>query len=93
MKQMLSDYGIFQSTFLIYYDNIRAIDILKYPVQLSRSKHIDIWHHFIRDLVEGKVLALTLVPIEKQLVDIFSKALDKRRYKSLQWSIGLYGIN
>ena len=93
MKQMLSNYGISQSTFLVYCDNLSAIDISKNHVQHSRTKHIDSRYHFIRDLVEAKILTLNFVPTEKQLVDIFTKALDNRRYEDLQWSIGLSAMN
>ena len=51
-----------------------AIDISKNLVQHSREKHIDIRHHFIRDLVEGKILTLAFVPIERQLANIFTLA-------------------
>ncbi|CAA7026579.1 unnamed protein product [Microthlaspi erraticum] len=40
--------------FLVYCDNKSAIDISKNPVQHSRTKHIDIRHHFVRELVEEK---------------------------------------
>ncbi|CAL9026178.1 unnamed protein product [Prunus brigantina] len=80
MRQMLEDYGLAQSCFLIYCDNMSAIDISKNPVQHSRTKHIDIRHHFIRDLVEDKILSLEFVPSEKQLADILTKALDFQKH-------------
>ncbi|CAL8988995.1 unnamed protein product [Prunus brigantina] len=80
MRQMLEDYGLAQSCFLIYCDNMSAIDISKNPVQHSRTKHIDIRHHFIRDLVEDKILSLKFVPSEKQLADILTKALDFQQH-------------
>ncbi|CAL2254325.1 unnamed protein product [Prunus armeniaca] len=73
---MLEDYGLSQSSFLIYSDNTSAIDISKNPVQHSRTKYIDIMHHFIIDIVEGNILTLEFVPSEKQLADILTKALD-----------------
>ena len=64
MKQILSAYGISQSTFLVYCDNMSAIDISKNHVQHSRTKQIDIRHHFIRDLVEAKILTLNLCQLK-----------------------------
>ncbi|CAM8917439.1 unnamed protein product [Rhodiola kirilowii] len=52
MKQMLSEYGVEQKEMTLYCDNMSAISISKNPVQQSRTKHIDIIHHFIRELVE-----------------------------------------
>ncbi|TYK27337.1 Copia protein [Cucumis melo var. makuwa] len=42
------------TSMLLYYDNLSAINISKYPVQYNRMKHIDIRHHFIRELVESQ---------------------------------------
>ncbi|GAA0171217.1 hypothetical protein LIER_25303 [Lithospermum erythrorhizon] len=47
------------------------------------------WHYFIRELVEDKVILLKHVSIEKQLADIFTKALDATKFKSLRSSFGL----
>ncbi|CAM8962873.1 unnamed protein product [Rhodiola kirilowii] len=55
MKQMLSEYGVKQEEMTLYCDNMSAISISKNPVQHSRTKHIDIRHHFIRELVEQKI--------------------------------------
>ena len=52
MKQMLKDYGIEQDCMTVFCDNTSAINISMSPVQHSRTKHIDIRHHFIRDLVD-----------------------------------------
>ena len=51
MKQILLDYGISQGSMELYCDNMSVINILRNPVQHSRTKHIDIWHHFIREQV------------------------------------------
>ena len=58
MKQMLEDYGIFQDTLIVYCDKTSAINISKNPVQHSRTKHIDVRHHFIRELVENKTVVI-----------------------------------
>ena len=90
---MLDDYGLAQSCFLIYCDNMSAIDISKNPVQHSTTKHIDLRHHFIRELVEDKILTLEFVPSEKQLADILTKALDFQKHVTLRQSIGLCSID
>ena len=54
MKKVLTDYGISQDTMVVYCDYSIAIDIPKNPVQHSKTKHIEIRYHFIRDLVEKK---------------------------------------
>ncbi|CAM8902256.1 unnamed protein product [Rhodiola kirilowii] len=76
MKQMLEEYGVEQDVMTLYYDNMSAINISKNLVQHSRTKHINIRRHFIRELVEKKVITLKHVSTEKQLAYIFTKPLD-----------------
>nr|GEV89803.1 copia protein [Tanacetum cinerariifolium] len=52
MKQALIDYDIRLDDILIMCDNKGAIDLSKNPVQHSRTKHIKIRHHFLRDNVQ-----------------------------------------
>ncbi|RVW84559.1 Copia protein [Vitis vinifera] len=93
IKQMLRNYGIDQGTMVVFCDNTSAINISKNPVLHSRTKHIDIRHHFIRDLVEDKVVSLEYVPTEGQIADILTKPLDVSRFESLRKSIGLCIVN
>ena len=86
---MLKDYGIDQGTMNIMCDNSSAINISKNPVLHSRTKHIEIRHHFIRDLVEEKVISLEFVPTENQLADILTKPLDSLRFEFLRKSLGV----
>ena len=58
MKQMLKEYNVKQDVMTLYCDNMSDINISKNPVQHSRTKHIDIRHHYIRDLVDDKVITL-----------------------------------
>ncbi|XP_062118855.1 uncharacterized mitochondrial protein AtMg00810-like [Humulus lupulus] len=51
MKQMMEDHGFDLKTLTIFCDNTSSINISKNHVQHSRTKHIDIRHHFIRELV------------------------------------------
>ncbi|GJU67041.1 retrovirus-related pol polyprotein from transposon TNT 1-94 [Tanacetum coccineum] len=58
MKQALVDYGIRLDDIPIMCDNKGAIDLSKNPVQHSRTKHIEIRHHFLRDNVQkGNIFA------------------------------------
>lgn len=64
MKQMLKDYELSQGMMILFVDNKSMIDISKNPVQHSRTNHIDIRYHFIRQLVEEKVVTLDYVKTE-----------------------------
>jgi hypothetical protein len=89
MNQMLEEYDVRQDVLTLYCDNLSAINIAKNPIQHSRSKLINIWHHFIRDLVEDKVVTLEHVPTEEQLADIFTKALDVKQFEALRSKLGV----
>ncbi|CAM8975395.1 unnamed protein product [Rhodiola kirilowii] len=93
MKQMLSEYGVAEEEMTLYCDNMSTISISKNPVQHSRMKHIDIRHHFIRELVEQKVVTLKHVTTDKQLADIFTKPLDATQFETHRSSLGLCVVN
>nr|GEV42992.1 Gag-Pol polyprotein [Tanacetum cinerariifolium] len=59
---------------------ICAIALCCNNVQHSRSKHIDIHHHFIREQVERGVVELYFVSTDYQLTDMFTKALPRQRF-------------
>ena len=63
MQKLLYDYGICQEHLTIYCDNTSAINIFKNPIQHSRTEHIEIRHHFIRELVEDGSLTLEFIHI------------------------------
>ena len=90
---MLKDYGIQKETMNIHYDNSSAINMSKNFVFHSRTKHIEIFHHFIKDLVEENVVSLDFVPTKHQLVDIFTKPLDSFRFEFLRKSLSILRVN
>ncbi|GJX83321.1 retrovirus-related pol polyprotein from transposon TNT 1-94 [Tanacetum coccineum] len=61
MRSQLSDYGFAYNHIPLYCDNKSAIALCCNNVQHSRSKHIDIRHHFIREQVEKGVVELYFV--------------------------------
>ena len=92
MKKLLHDYGITQDTMCVFYDNTSAINLSKNLVQHSKSRHIKIWSHFIRDLVEEKTVYLEFINTDNQKADIFTKPLDDPRFDSLRKTIGVGNI-
>jgi hypothetical protein len=84
MKQTLLDYGVVLEKVPLLCDNESAIKIANNLVQHSRTKHIDIRHHFLRDHVAKRDIILEGVRSEDQLEDIFIKPLDKTRFCMLR---------
>nr|GEW31558.1 hypothetical protein [Tanacetum cinerariifolium] len=67
----------------------RAIAISCNPVQHSRTKHIDVRYHFIKEKVEKGIVELFFVRTEYQLADLFTKAFPVERFKYLVRQLGL----
>nr|CAH66560.1 OSIGBa0113K06.6 [Oryza sativa] len=84
MKQTLLDYGISFTKTPLLCDNDSAIKIANNPVQHSRTKHIDIRHHFLRDHVAKCDIVISHIRTEDQLADIFTKPLDETRFCKLR---------
>ncbi|GJW04355.1 hypothetical protein Tco_1563211 [Tanacetum coccineum] len=76
----------------IFYDNTSAIAISNYLVLHSRTKHIDIRYHFIRDYILKGDTALHFVPTDMQLVDIFTKPLAEPSFTRLVAKLGMLNI-
>ena len=72
---------------LLLCDNESAVKIAKNPVQHSRTKHIDIRHHFLRDHEAKGDISLQGVRSEEQLADIFTKPLDESTFVILGMSL------
>ena len=80
MRQTLKEYGVTCDKVPLLCDNESAIKIAYNPVQHSRTKHIEIRNHFIRDHVARGDIELCYVPTKDQLADIFTKPLDEARF-------------
>ena len=65
-------------------DNVGAIFMTNNPVIHTRSKHIALDFHFIRDLVDSKLLHISYVSSVDQMANIFTKPLSKERMKRLR---------
>nr|GEZ92432.1 retrovirus-related Pol polyprotein from transposon TNT 1-94 [Tanacetum cinerariifolium] len=85
----ISNYGLAFNKIPMYCDNTSAIALCCNNVQHSRSKHIDIRYHFIKEQVENGVIELYFVNTEYQLADLFTKALGRDRINFLINKLGM----
>ena len=93
MKQQLSDYGIILDHIPIQCDNKSAINLSKNPVLHSKTKHIEIRHHFLRDHVQKGDCVLEFVDTKNKLADIFTKPLPKETFFAIRRELGLLDNN
>ena len=89
MKTQLADYGYTIPRIPIYYDSTSAIQITANPGQHSRTKHIDIRFHFIKDHVEKGNIELHFAESELQLADLFTKPFNEQRFTFLLSKLGV----
>nr|GEY38285.1 hypothetical protein [Tanacetum cinerariifolium] len=89
MRSQLTNYGLGFNKIPMYCDNKSVIALCCNNVQHSRSKHIDIRYHFIKEHVENGVIKLYFVNTEYQLANIFTKALGIERIEFLINKLGM----
>jgi hypothetical protein len=83
LRNLLKELGFKSLTSTtLHVDNQGAMRLATNPSTHQRTKHIDIKHHLIRELIEGQVIDLRYVATEQQQADIFTKALPGPRHES-----------
>ncbi|GJU07811.1 retrovirus-related pol polyprotein from transposon TNT 1-94 [Tanacetum coccineum] len=88
MRSQLADYGLGFNKIQCYVIT-KAYLLCNNNVQHSRSKHIDIRFHFIKEKVDNGVVELYFVKTEYQLANIFNKALGRERIEFLINKLGM----
>ncbi|GJW73771.1 putative ribonuclease H-like domain-containing protein [Tanacetum coccineum] len=83
IQNQLLDYGYNFMHTKIYIDNESTICIVKNPIFHSKTKHIKIRHHFIRDSNEKKLIQMIKIHTDKNVVDLLTKAFDVSRFQYL----------
>ena len=94
LKSLLCELGIslHNNCPIIWSDNIGAGLMTMNPVFHSRTKHIEIDVHFVREKVEAKELEVRYVPTEFQVADLFTKPLATNRFEILKNKLNLYTV-
>jgi hypothetical protein len=89
MRQTLWDFGYNLSKVSLLCDNESAIRLADNPVEHSRTKHIDIWHHFLGYHQQRGDVNIYHISTENQLADIFTKPLDEKRFCRLRGELNV----
>nr|GFB50256.1 copia protein [Tanacetum cinerariifolium] len=93
MRTQLTDYGFHFNKIPIYCDSKSAIAISCNPVQHSRTKHIAVRYHFIKEHVEKDMIELYFVKTDYQLADLFTKALPADCFNYLVRRLGMRSLS
>jgi hypothetical protein len=89
MRQTLRDDGYKLTKVPLLCDNESAIRMADNPVEHSRTKHIAIRYHFLRDLQQKEDIKIAYVNTKEQLADIFTKPLDEQTFTKLRHELNI----
>ncbi|GKE01548.1 putative ribonuclease H-like domain-containing protein [Tanacetum coccineum] len=89
IQNQLLDYGYNFMNTMIHIDNNSTICIIENPVQHSKTKHIEIRHHFIRDCNAKKLIQMVKIDTENNVAYLLTKGFDAGRFQYLVSSIGM----
>jgi hypothetical protein len=89
MRQTLKDYDYTMNHIPLLCDNESAIKILYNPCEHSRTKHIGIRHHFLRDHTIKVDIVISHVGTNNQIADIFTKPLDEKQFCELHSELNI----
>ena len=77
----------------IYCDSFSVIAISHNPIQHTRTKHIDIRYHFLKENVQKSSIELIFVPSPEEIADVFTKALDERDFNHFLKLLGMLNLD
>jgi hypothetical protein len=90
LRRLLSDLGHKQAKpTILLEDNLACIAIASNPRDHSKTKHIDIKYHHVRERIANGEVSVSFIPTSKQLADIFTKGLPKPSFTSLRDALGI----
>src|ERR1044071_175395 len=92
LQYQLLDYGIKETKTSSLVDSKSAINIIQNPVQFSKTKHLEIRYHFIRDCYEKGKIEVKHVATANQIADIFTKPLDTSTFQKLVSMLGMLNL-
>ncbi|GKB49846.1 putative ribonuclease H-like domain-containing protein [Tanacetum coccineum] len=92
IQNQMIDYGFNFMNTKIHIDNKSSISVIKNPVAHSRTKHIEIRFHFIRDCYEKRLIEVIKIHTNHNVADLLTKGFDVTRFNFLVVSIGLLNL-
>ncbi|XP_070041350.1 secreted RxLR effector protein 161-like [Nicotiana tomentosiformis] len=89
IKHQLMDFGIDVGCIPIFCDNTSVISMIKNPVHHKRTKHINVRHYFLRYNYEKGLITVEFCATDKQIADIFIKALSRHHFERNMLELGM----
>jgi hypothetical protein len=93
LQRLCSGIGLVQQVVRIDCDSQSAIFLAKNPTYHSKTKHIDVQYHFVRDMVEEKKVLLMKVDTLKNVADSLTKYVSTEKFSWCRGSMGIVSLD
>jgi phosphoribosyl-AMP cyclohydrolase len=93
LQRLCSGIGLVQQAVRIDCDSQSAIFLVKNPTYHSKTKHIDVQYHFVRDMVEEKKVLLMKVDTLKNVADSLTKSVSTEKFSWCRGSMGIVSLD
>lgn len=92
LQRLCSNMGLIQEAIRIDCDSQSAIFLAKNPTYHSKTKHIDVQYHFVRDMIEDKKVLLVKVDTLKNIADTLTKSVSFEKFSWSRETMGILGL-
>ena len=92
LQRLCSSMGLVQVSIRIDRDSQSEIFLAKNPAYHSKTKHIDVQYHFVRDMIEDKKVLLVKVDTLKNTVDALTKSVSSEKFSWCREAMGILGL-
>ena len=92
LQRLCSSMGLVQEAIRIDCDNQSVIFLAKNPAYHSKTKHIDVQYHFVRDTIEDKKVSLVKVDTLKNVADALTKYVSSKKFYWCRETMGISGL-
>ncbi|MCO5570232.1 hypothetical protein L7F22_023950 [Adiantum nelumboides] len=89
LGRLVRDLGIKEETPMLHCDSQSAIQLARNPVYHSKTKHVDVKYHFIREMVEDKQVQLVKVHTTDNPIDLLTKGLPRESFAHCRKLLGI----
>jgi len=89
IRRLMEELGHKQQKIVVYCDSQSALHIARNPAFHSRTKHIGVQYHFVREVVEEGTVDMQKIYTEENLADVMTKAINTDKFRWFRFSSGL----
>ena len=89
LQRLCSSMGLIQGAIRIGCDNQSEIFLAKYPTYHSKTKHIEVQYHFVRDMIKDKKMLLIKVDILKNIADALTNSVSSKKFSWCRETMGI----